>query len=403
MKKIIWNGLKISLLALTLNSAFAAEEKTPTIPAWLYKELGASEAFINKQDYPQARKTLQKALGKAKKGSYAQAITLSSLASIYALDDQYKKAAKLLAAALATEQLTEQQQQEASLNLGQLYMGTEQYQKAINKLAPWLRQNPSPKNTEVRVLLANAYSQLKQYRKALPHIDYVIKHSRKPKESWLQFKLAISYHLKDYASAASVLRRLMARYPDKKEYWQQLATVYQQMQKMSAALSIQQLAYEKGFLRSEAEILHLVNLYLYKKQPYQAANLLDKELGKQSVKPTSAHWELLATAWANAREYKKAINALEKASALHPKGKLYLQLGRIHVEQELWQAAIKALHKALAKGGLNREGEAYILLGMSYYETQQISEAQRAFKKAQRYSKTKKSAGQWLNYINTPV
>ena len=405
MKNKIRNSLKTGLIGLCLCILTPPlyAEKSTTISPWLYKQLSKSEKLIGKQSYPQARKKLQKILPELDKNSYEQAITLRSLASVYALENQYQKSAKLLEQALATNALTEQQHQEALLNLGQLYMATEQYQKAVNKLNPWLKQHPETKENQVRILLANAYAQLKQYRKALPYIEHVIKHSKKPKESWLQLNLALYYELENYSAAAGVLRKLVAQYPDKKDYWQQLASIYQQLQQASKALTIKHLAYQKGFIKSETEILQLFNLFLYNKQPYQAANLINKELDRKSVKQTAANWELLANAWTRAREYKKAINALEKASLLHQKGELYLQLGRIHVEQELWQAAITAINQALKKGGLKQTGEAYILLGMSYYETQQLKPAKRAFKKAQKYRKTKKSAGQWLNYIESNV
>ena len=404
MKNMISKSLKVGLISLILcilAPLLYAEEKPAAISPWLYKQLSKAEKLIGKQAYPQARQKLQKILPKLDKNSYEQAITLRTLASVYALENQYKKAAQLLEQALATKALTDQQQQEAILNLGQLYMATEQYQKAVDKLDPWLKQNPATKNTQVRILLANAYAQLKQYRKALPHIEHVIKNSKKPKESWLQLNLALYYELENYSAAAGVLRRLVAQYPDKKDYWQQLASIYQQLQQFSNALTIKYLAYKKGFINSETEILQLFNLFLYNKQPYQAANLLNKELSSKSLKQTAANWELLANAWTSAREYKKAINALEKASLLHEKGELYLQLGRIHVEQELWQAAITAIKKALKKGSLKQTGEAYILLGMSYYETQQLKSAKNAFTKAQQYRKTRKSAGQWLNYIDS--
>lgn len=404
MKNTLSNSLKIGLISLSLcilAPSLYAEEKSTTISPWVYKQLSKAEGLIAKQAYPQARQKIQKILPELDKNSYEKAITLRSLASVYALENQYQKAAKSLEQAIATKALSEEQNQEALLNLGQLYMATEQYQKAVNKLNPWLKQHPDTKETQVRILLANAYAQLKQYRKALPYIEYVIKHAKKPKESWLQLNLALHYELENYSAAAAVLRQLVAQYPDKKDYWQQLASMYQQLQQASKALTIKHLAYKKGFIKSEAELLQLFNLFLYTKQPYQAANLLNKELDRQGVKQTAAHWELLANAWTRAREYKKAINALEQASLLHEKGKLYLQLGRIHVEQELWQAAITAINKALKKGGLKQTGEAYILLGMSYYETQQLKPAEQAFKKAQKYSKTKKSAGQWLNYIES--
>lgn len=402
MKNIISKSLLIGLISLSLcilTPSVYAKDKSTSISPWLYKQLSKAEQLIGKQAYSKARTKLQKILSEVDKKSYEQAITLRSLASVYALENKYQKSAELLEQALATEALTEEQHQETLLNLGQLYMATDQYQKAVDTLGPWLKNNPKSTQADVRVLLANAHSQLKQYRKALPYIEYVIKHSKKPKESWLQFNLALYYQLENYSAAAGILRKLVDQYPDKKEYWQQLASMYQQLQQYSKALTIKHLAYEKGYITSESQILQLFNLYLYNKQPYQASNLLDKELYNKAVKPSSQNWELLANAWTRAREYKKAVNALEKASSLHPKGELYLQLGRIHVEQELWQAAITAINKALKKGQLKQTGEAYILLGMSYYETGKLKSATTAFNNAMRYRKTKKSAEQWLNYV----
>jgi len=404
MRKLIHQSLKIGLISLSLLAgvpAQAEEEKAPPISPWLYKQLTKTEALISSQAYPQARKKLEKIIPELKDKSYEQALALRSLSSVYALENNYRKAAKSLEQCLATQTLPEKQQQQALLNLGQLYMATEQYQKAVNTLQPWVRKNPTHSNQQVSVLLANAYTQLKQYRKALPYIEQAIKQSKKPQESWFQLNLALYYELENYSAAAGILKKLIASYPDKKAYWLQLAATYQQLSRFKQALNIQDLAYKKGYLQTEAQILQLFNLYMYNKQPYQAANLLAKELGSQRVKKSSAHWELLANAWTNAKEYKQAIAALEKASALNNKGELYLQLARIHVEQELWHEAITAINKALKKGGLKQtgEGEAYILLGMSLYETEQLSAAKSAFQKARKYQKTRKSANQWLNYV----
>jgi tetratricopeptide (TPR) repeat protein len=402
MRKRIHQSLKIGLISLSLligTPAQAKEEKAPPISPWLYKQLTKTEALISSQAYPQARKKLEKIILELKDKSYEQALALRSLSSVYALENNYRKAAQSLEKCLATQALPEKQQQQALLNLGQLYMATEQYQKAINTLQPWAAKNPTHSNQQVSVLLANAYAQLKQYRKALPYIERAIKQSKKPQESWLQLNLALHYELGNYSAAAAVLKKLIASYPNKKSYWLQLTATYQQLSRFKQALNIQSLAYKKDYLQTEAQILQLFNLYMYNKQPYQAANLLTKELNSQRVKKNSAHWELLASAWTNAREYKRAIAALEKASALNNKGELYLQLARIYVEQERWQDAITAINKALKKGGLKQTGEAYILLGMSLYETEHLSAAKAAFKKARKYKKTRKSADQWLNYV----
>ncbi|MCF7971573.1 MAG: tetratricopeptide repeat protein, partial [Methylococcaceae bacterium] len=367
MKKRMHQGLKIGLISLSLIAGagvHAEEEKVRSISPQLYTQLTKVEALINSHAYSQARQKLEEIIPELKDKSYEQALALRSLASVYALENNYVQAAKLLEKCLASQALPEAQEQEALLNLGQLYMATEHYQKAVNILQPWVQKNSSNADQQVSVLLANAYTQLKQYRKALPYIEQAIRQSKKPQESWLQLNLALHYELGNYSAAADILKELVASTPDNKAYWLQLATVHQQLNQFAQALAIQDLAYKKGYIQSESAILQLFNLYLYNKQPYQAATLLSKELDRQRVKKNSDHWELLASAWSNAREYQQAISALEKASALNDKGELYLQLGRIHVEQERWQDAINAINKALKKGDLKQPGDAYLLLGM---------------------------------------
>lgn len=403
MKKLIRNSLKIWLLALSLCNAtlYAKPGKSTTIPPWTYRELNKAEQLITQQEYAKARTKLEKVLTKIKKNSYARAITLRSLSTVYALENKYQKSSSLLKQALETKALSDKQQQEALFNLGQLYMASEQYKKAVATLDPWLAKHPDTTDTQVRILLANAYAQLKQYRKALPYIEHVIKHAKKPKASWLQLNLALYYELENYPQAVVILRRLISLHPDNKDYWQQLTSIYQQLQQYKHALTISNLAYKNGFLATEPAIIQLFNLFLYNEQPYQAASLLSKELDDNRVKSTAANRELLANAWTAAREYTQAINTLEQASSLHEKGDLYLQLGRIHVEQELWQDAVVVIKKALNKGGLKQAGEANILLGISYYEIGRLKSAKHAFDNAMQYSKTRQSAQQWLKFITS--
>jgi len=394
MKKITPFLLTL-LLYCNFNITLAEEKKQPTISPWLYKQLNKADELIASQAYPQARKKLVKLLPDLKKNSYSQALTLRSLASVYALENKYKQATQHLLHCLLTHALPEEQQQQATLNLGQLYMATELYQKTIDTLANYRGK----KDAQILALLANAHAQLKHYRQALPYIEQAIKQSNKPQERWLQLNLALYYELEKYPPAARLLRKLIAAYPNKKTYWQQLSTTYQQSKQFAQSLSIQKLAYKKGFLNSQAELLAFINLLLYQKQPFQAAEQLQIALNTQKIKSTSQHWEQLAHAWTSAREYPKAIAALETASALDDKGELYLHLGRIHVEQEHWQQAIDAIQLALNKGHLKNTGEAHILLGMSLYETQQLKAAKKSFQQAAQWQKTKTSANQWLNYI----
>nr|WP_305909763.1 tetratricopeptide repeat protein [Methylomarinum sp. Ch1-1]MDP4522697.1 tetratricopeptide repeat protein [Methylomarinum sp. Ch1-1] len=200
---------------ISLSLLAADQEKSATVSPWLYKKLTKAEKLIEQKSYSSAQRDLQKLLGEVDQGSYEQAAVLRSLSSVHALQGQYGKAAQLLKQCLALQVLPEQQEQQAILNLGQLYMASEQYALAVKTLQPWLAKNPKP-DAELSALLANAYAQLKQYRQALPHIKRAIAASNKPSESWYQLNLALYYELNDYASAATLLNRLLNRYPQKK-------------------------------------------------------------------------------------------------------------------------------------------------------------------------------------------
>lgn len=399
MKKIISLLILCFCLGLPVYAEKEPLEQTPGISPSLFKQLTKVEDLIASTAYPQARQMLLKILANLKENSYEQAICLRSLASVYALENNYTQATGTIEKCLATKKLPKSQQQKALLNLGQLYMATENYQKATTTLEHCLHHVSHAEETNVHVLLANAYAQLEQYHQALKHIQMAVKQKGKAKESWLQLNLALLYELKHYQAAANLLQKLTSRYPDNKKYRHQLAMVYQQLKQYAKALSVQHLAYKKGYLKGETSILQLFNLFLHQKQPYQAAELLTNALAQKIVTHNGENLELLANAWRDAREYEQAIQVLEQASNLKQNGQLYLQLGRIYIEQEAWAKAVEALNKAIKKGKLISTGEAYILLGMSLYETEDFSAAKTTFNKAQQFRNSKKSAQQWLNYI----
>ena len=394
--------LLLILCFFLLQPVYAEEnDKSTTISPWLYKKLKKTELLVANKSYQQAEQKLKAMLGDVKQKSYEHATVLRSLSSVYALKGQYKKAAETLSKSLALGVFPNDQEQQAILNLGQLYMATEQYSKAVKTLEPWLVKNSNP-DVQINVLLANAYAQLKQFRKALPHIKRAIARSKKPQESWYQLNLAIYFELENYSAAAGVLKSLVRLYPDKKAYWHQLSSVYQQLKQYKKAVSIKHLAYQKGFISSEKDVLELVNLFLYVGSPYKAAKVLTEGIKYKKIKSNSKNWETLAYAWRMAKEFDSAVKALETASKLNDKGSLYQQLGQIYVEQEKWSQAITSLNKAIGKGGLKNTGSTYLLLGMSYYEMKQLKLAKKSFIKAAQFSKNKKAARQWLEYIKEP-
>jgi tetratricopeptide (TPR) repeat protein len=277
-------------------------------------------------------------------------------------------------------------------------MATGKYEKAIQTLESWLKNN-QPDEVQIYVLLANAHAQLHHYRQALPYIEKAIARSSAPKPAWYQLNLALYYELQNYKAAAKLLQRLIQIDQDNKDYWQQLVTVYQQLKQFPQAAAVKDLGLKKEVFSTEKDILELVNLYLYIGAPYKSGVLLKNQIKNGKVKSTVKNWETLSNAWLMAKEFDAAIQALETASQLDDRGRLYEKLGQIYVEQEQWKPAISALTQAINKGGLNDSGEAHFLLAICYYELHQYQSAQKHFVLAQKSSRHKKDAGVWLEYI----
>ena len=118
--------LAFALCLSLLSSAYAGDKgNSPKISPWLYKKLVQTEQLIAKKSYPQAEQKLQSILSDVKDKSYEHATVLRSLSSVYALKNQYKKAAETLSKAINLGVLPTGQMKNALLNLGQLYMATE--------------------------------------------------------------------------------------------------------------------------------------------------------------------------------------------------------------------------------------------------------------------------------------
>lgn len=370
------------------------------LPAKIYKKLQATELLIEAKSYQQAEQNLQDLLLKAKLESHAKAIILKSLSSVYALQGQYKKAIKVLTKALESKFFPLAQQPQAWLNLGQLYLATEEYNKAIQILAPKLTKNPN-KNAQLRVLVANAYFQLKQYKPALSFVKQAISSTKTPKESWYRLNLAIYFALEKYSDAVILLKKLIQLNPNNKTYWRQLVLVYKQLEQYNNALSVKHIVYQNGLITIEEDLLDLANLFLVVGMPYQAATILQTAFSNNTIKNTGKNWETLADVWIMAKEYVSATKALEKSTKYSKKSSLFYRLAQVYIEQEQWKLAIEALNVALSKGNLKNPGNVYLLLGLSYYELYNIKYAKQAFLKATKYRKNKKTAQQWLDYLKT--
>jgi hypothetical protein len=76
-------------------------------------------------------------------------------------------------------------------------------------------------------------------------------------------------------------------------------------------------------------------------------------------------------------------------------------LGQVFLQRENWAGAAERLEDAREKGGLTNPGNVSLLLGIAYYNNNQLFLAKSSFIDAAEHEKTKEDAERWIDHIET--
>lgn len=373
-------------------SSYLVSERT-------YKRLEVIHNLMADNKYNEAKQRLDKLQQSTKSNKYESALVLQTYAYLYAARDDYPNAIDALEKCLALDAMPDAQTHKILLNLIQLYVGTEKYPKAIESFEKYLTLVKNPP-ANAHGLGGIAYAQVNNYPKAIKHLKIAIASSKKPEEAWFQMLLSIYYERKQYAEAAEVLEDLIVLKPEKKEYWKQLSGVRYQLNDDVKALSVLQLAYLKGLLNEEKELLNLARFYAFKGMPYKGAQVIEVGIKDKIIKPETDILRLLAECYLRANELQQATKALLKAAEMSTDADLYIKLAHLYYEQEDWPATTETIKKALAIGTIQNPGKVYLLQGIAYYEQRKFEQAVSALDKAKQYQDTTTTAEQWLAYVS---
>ncbi|MBW2271637.1 MAG: tetratricopeptide repeat protein [Deltaproteobacteria bacterium] len=396
------------LLGLLPGVAGAAEKgedkqktkKNYTVSPPVFKRLDAAQQLLAEDDYAGALAQLD-ALGKKKLNPHEQALMWQIYGYTQSSQERYGEAIKSFEKCIAEDALPASTEATIRYNLGQLYMAEERFEDASKILETWLAgaENPAP---SAYYLIAIAYTQQDRYEKALSFVEQALAKAKVPNESWLQLALSLYFQLERWTEVAETLEVLVTHFP-KASYWKQLTSAYASLGKERKSLAALELAYAQGFLVKESELENLAHMYLYHEVPYKAARVVEKALEEKRIPEDEQSWELLANSWLHAREYERALDPLERAASLSEDGDVYIKLAQLHLQQQRWSAARKALEAALAKGELEDPGGALILAGITSLNEKRYAEAKRSFTKAKKYEKNRKAASDWLEHVEREI
>jgi Tfp pilus assembly protein PilF len=371
--------------------------KTQTVRERTGKRLNAAMEHYQAERYAEAEAELARirlrGLNDFERARYHQ---ISAI--IAAAKREPQKAREHLEQALASGALEPQDQAEVRYQIAQLYLGESKWAEAVQSLQKWfaIAENKPPAGY---YLLALAYYQMEDLAAALGPAQQAVELGNPPQEGWLQLLLAIRLTRQEYKEAEPVMLQLVQRYP-KKLYWVQMSTLYGAQGDYEKALVFLELANRQGMLTEDEEVRRLAQLMLARDLPHPAALLLERAFEEKRVEEDSNSFELLSTAWIQARDFDQALEPLKRAAELSSDGKLFVRLAQLRLQREEWQEARNAVQRALEKGGLASPGDAQILMGIAFFSEKQPEQALAWFARARGYGETREEADIWIEHIH---
>jgi tetratricopeptide (TPR) repeat protein len=405
----------MALAVLLSGYSIAADKKsvppptkvTQTIRAETYKSMEASQKAYEAKDYAGALSALDGLKAKQDKlNDYERATLYNLYAAIYYAQDNPKKAIESYNTVLKQPNLPEGLRDSSLYALGQLYFIAEDYPRAIQIIQKWLAvvAEPSP---EGYALLAQAYYQTQKYAEAEKSLITSLKISKErgqtPKEAALALLRAIYYERKDYPKAARVLEILVASYPDKASYWQQLAGMKGLMDQQREQVNLMHAAYRAKLLTSETDLLNLARLYMVQDTPYPAVLVLTRGFKDKSIKLSADNLQLYAQALAMAKEYKQQIPVLKKLAEMTGEAKHYAYLGQAYNETGDWANAADAFRSALKAKNLEKPADTQMQLGTALFNANKFAEAREHFVAASSSTSLATSAGNWIKFVDQEI
>lgn len=387
------------LLGLVLAGPAGAQDGRYLLSESSHRVLSKAHELLGAERYQEAVREVQGLLAQVQDKAYDRAVAQQTLGYAYSGLGDYARAGQAFKAAVDAEALPPEVNHELTYNTAQLLIHSEALAEGLHYLDRWLQAEAKPP-AEAYILKATAHFRQGQHKETVASLRKAMELRSPPEESWLQMLLAAYFELNQYKDAASVLEQLVRRHPDNRGYWMQLVGVYQRLEQYHRALATMKLAYEKGMLEQEEDILRLVRTYLFLEIPYKGARLLRSELDRGRVKPSRETLELLANSWLLAQEKDRAVDALKQAAAMDEDGNLSYRVGHLLVDLERWEEARAALGQALDQGGLKEPELANLLLGIAAFRAGDVEGSRQALQRAMAHDRTAGQARYWMERLD---
>ena len=357
--------------------------------------LDAEQAAMTNKDFATAGAKMNQ-LKQMQLNCYEEGAVLKLSAYINIEQGNRTAAVNDLLAALNKGYIPEKDAAQTYYNIAQIYLQDENINKSLEYMQKWQQAGGKP-DRQQKWQLAVLYQRVDNFKEAIKWAEQVKADDGSKYDQQLYDLLIFLYNQADEkGKLANILEEVVARNPTERKYWDAIAGNYFASNEERKAFEVQKAMYLAGMLKTEDEIMRVVNFYNRFNVPYQAAKILEKEMNAGRVSRNLDRLELLANLYQVAREHEKAIPVIRAAADAGGGGAMYERLGRSYADLQKWDEAEDALQKALGMGGVKDVGNAWVQIGQSRYERGDRSGAREAFRKA-----NNRAGRSWLDFMHS--
>lgn len=327
----------------------------------------ANELLRENQSAP-AITALNEALAIPEINAYERSIINQMLGAAYYEQNQYAQAIRYFESAISAGGLLPNESSALRVNIAQLLIANGSYAEGAQMLENYINRGGDVKPQYVE-MLTQAWVQSDNYSKALPWAERWF-NSANPKERKHFDLLNFLYNnLQMPGKQADIVRQMINRWPEDKTLWDAWASMLANGGREEEAFEVTKMLYLGGALRDEADLMKVVQYYSFYDMPFQAAQILEREMNAGKISKSADKLVQLSDLYRQAREYKKAIPILEQAASSSGQAKLYADLGEALYNEGECVRSEEAFRNAISRG--YDAGKSYMLIGTCRYEAAQ--------------------------------
>ncbi|PHR94355.1 MAG: hypothetical protein COA69_01805 [Robiginitomaculum sp.] len=355
---------------LSVNNAYAQTEEEAAAGRQFSAKTGGivlvAQEFMTAEQYSAAISELNKALALPDINPYERSVINQLLGSSYYQNNQYDQAIRAFEAAISAGGLLPNESSNLRVNIAQLLIANDQFVRGAQMLETWNRNGGQLKPAHIEMLW-QAWSQAERYDRALPWAERWFNAARPKLRKHFDLLNFMYNNLNMPAKQADIVKQMINRWPEDKTLWDAWASMLANGGREQEAFEVSKMLYLGGAYSSEADLTRVVQYYSFYDMPFQAAQILEREMNAGRIAKTSDKLVQLSDLLRQSREYKRAIPILEQAAASSGKAKLYADLGEALFNEGQCVRSEDAFKKAMDRGF--DQGKAWVLIANCRYDS----------------------------------